>query len=314
MQELIVYAGHMDCYEKCDEVIEKFTSVKVSPAQVYRVTDVYGEQLGKGTEPEQRTLTPVMKEEVLYVEVDGSMIFTRDDGWKEVKVGRLFKSGDCIRIDEKPSQISHSQYMAHLGDSKTFTAKMEQLLESYGVADNRLVFISDGAPWIKNWVEDAFPNATSVLDYFHASEHLSDFSREYFKEGKREKERIKWVERQEKLILSSKVATVIKNVETLKKKAEGKDKINAAQKLIDYYKSNQERMDYKRYKTIGSGIIGSGAIESAHRTVVQKRMKLSGQRWSKRGAQNMLNLRVISMNERWDKVIELAKINFKTAA
>ncbi|MEO8764779.1 MAG: hypothetical protein ABI416_10850 [Ginsengibacter sp.] len=36
------------------------------------------------------------------------------------------------------------------------------------------------------------------------------------------------------------------------------------------------------------GIIGSGAIESAHRTVIQKRMKLSGQRWSKCGAQNIL--------------------------
>ena len=34
---------------------------------------------------------------------------------------------------------------------------------------------------------------------------------------------------------------------------------------------------------------GSGAIESAHRTIVQKRMKQSGQRWSNKGAQNMLN-------------------------
>jgi hypothetical protein len=66
-------------------------------------------------------------------------------------------------------------------------------------------------------------------------------------------------------------------------------------------------MDYQRYKNIGSGIIGSGAIESAHRTVVQKRMKQSGQRWSNKGAQNMLNLRVLTMNKQWDKVGALIK-------
>jgi hypothetical protein len=59
---------------------------------------------------------------------------------------------------------------------------------------------------------------------------------------------------------------------------------------------------------------GSVALEPAHRTVVQKRLKLSGQRWSKAGAQNMLNLRVTNMNEKWDRVIELAKTNFKQAA
>jgi hypothetical protein len=64
-------------------------------------------------------------------------------------------------------------------------------------------------------------------------------------------------------------------------------------------------------KKIDCGIIGSGAIESAHRTVVQKRMKQSGQRWSSPGAQNMLNLRVTYMNERWDNVIQLAKTGVK---
>lgn len=73
-------------------------------------------------------------------------------------------------------------------------------------------------------------------------------------------------------------------------------------------------MDYKKYLHIGCGIIGSGAIESAHRTVVQKRLKLSGQRWSKKGAQNMLNLRVTQMNGQWNKVVKLVKTEFKAAA
>ena len=66
-------------------------------------------------------------------------------------------------------------------------------------------------------------------------------------------------------------------------------------------------MDYKYYLRIGKGIIGSGAIESAHRTVIQCRMKRSGQRWSKKGAKNMLCLRTIKMNNQWNEVEKLIK-------
>lgn len=101
---------------------------------------------------------------------------------------------------------------------------------------------------------------------------------------------------------------VIKNI----KKLAGEKK--EARKLISYYESNKSRMNYKEYQQIGCGIIGSGAIESAHRTVIQKRMKQSGQRWSLKGAQNMLNLRVVRKNLQWNKVIELTKYGCLAAA
>lgn len=300
----MVYVGHLDCYQKSNEILEKLVSVKVSVSQIYRVTDTYGAQVGKTTDPLERTLTPVRRDETLYVEADGGMILTRKDDWKEVKVGRLFKSGDCIHADEKPGYISHSQYKAHLGNSKTFCRQMEDLIDAYQVNEERLVFISDGAPWIKNWIEDAYPKAISILDYYHAVEHLHGFADKHFIDANK---RRRWTEKQKELIFDSKVATVIKNI---KKLSDSKE----ALQLVDYYEANRKRMDYSRYKHIGAGIIGSGAIESAHRTVVQKRMKLSGQRWSGAGAQNMLNLRVTSMNGRWDKIIELTKLNFKIAA
>ena len=306
MQELMVYAGHLNCYEKCNEIIKEFIAVEVSPAQVYRVTDTYGEQIGKEMEKTECTLTPVRKADVLYAELDGSMIFVRKKGWKETKVGRLFKASDSIRLDGKPGYISHSQYIAHLGDHKKFCTQMEGLIESYDVKKSRLVFISDGASWIRNWVEDAFTDAVSILDFYHASEHLHDFVEKFFKDKKAGS---KWAKTQKELLLNSKVAKVISNI---RKKA-GCDN-EAATKLIDYYSTNINRMDYKQYKQIGCGIIGSGAIESTHRTLIQERMKLSGQRWSKNGAQNMLNLRVTNMNGQWNKIIRLVKTYFKLAA
>lgn len=232
------------------------SGIKIGATQIYRVTDLYG----KGTEDNvdaERTLTPLKQNEVLYVETDGSMLLTREEGWKEVKAGRFFKSSDCIHAGSKPGWISNSQYVAQLGNSKDFTKIMGNLIESYGKLGKRLIFISDGAVWIKNWIADAI----SMLDYYHACEHLHQFSNSFFKDKEAEQ---KWTTEQKELLLRSEVTEVLKNIKAIAKN-------NEADELIAYYEGNKDRMDYQKYKTMGCGIIGSGAIESAHRTVIQKR-------------------------------------------
>src|SRR5665213_2047210 len=303
MQQLMAYCGQLDSYEKSNEVLKEMLQIEVSETQIYRVTDYYG----KAVAPEvnaQATLTPVKKDEVLYTEVDGSMILTREEGWSEVKVGRIFKSYDCIHAEGKPGWISNSQYTAHLGSHKVFTETMENLLDKYGNLGDRMVFISDGATWIKNWIEDAYPDAVSVLDYYHVCEHLHEFSSSVFSDKAKEK---LWTDKQKEWLLAGKVQTVISNI---KKKGGNSEK---ARQLINYYTTNKSRMNYPGYQKIGCGIIGSGAIESTHITLVQKRMKQSGQRWSYKGAQNMLNLKVVRKNNDWNKIVELTKAKIKTA-
>lgn len=78
------------------------------------------------------------------------------------------------------------------------------------------------------------------------------------------------------------------------------------QNLLNYLASNSERMDYPSYIK-RELLIGSGAIESAHRNVIQRRMKLSGQRWSNLGAQNMVNLRVLNFSGYWNRLTEYLK-------
>jgi hypothetical protein len=146
------------------------------------------------------------------------------------------------------------------------------------------------------------------LDYYHACEHLHDFVENGMK-SESDATRKKWFEEQKELLLESSVEKVIRNIGLTN--AKGCEK----EKLINYYQTNIARMDYQHYRQLGCGIIGSGAIESAHRTVIQKRMKLSGQHWSREGVNNMLRLRVFSMNKQWGKVINiLRRPNYKTAA
>jgi hypothetical protein len=304
LQQLITYCGQLDTYEKSSEVIVELLGLAISDSQIYRVTDYYGSAVSPLVNVEN-SLSALKEEEVLYVEADGSMILTREDSWNEVKVGRIFKSSDCCKTGEKQGWISHSQYCAHLGSHKDFTKQMDSLIDMHGSLGNRLVFISDGATWIKNWVEDAFPKAISILDYYHACEYLHAFSSSYFTDKGEEKS---WTDKQREWLLKGKVSIVMKNVNRLGAKNE------KAASLIHYYSQNKHRMKYDQYAKIGVGIIGSGAIESAHRTLVQKRMKLSGQRWSKIGAQNMLNLRVVRKNGQWKKIIDLIKAKPKLAA
>jgi len=305
LQELMVYCGQQDCYGNSGELLQKFLSIEVCEAQIYRVTDTYGEALDKEGIA-ARSMAIASSEDTVYVELDGSMVLTREDGWKEVKLSRIFKASDYAAGDEQQAGwIKDSQYLAHLGSSKTFTEQLYQQVREYASGGASLVFISDGAPWIKNWIEDRFEGAISILDYYHALEYLHEFAASHFKENQ---EKEQWIHQQKQLLLSSQVHQVIANIEGMDPNGP------IARKVITYYSANQHRMDYQRYRQIGCGIFGSGAIESSHRTVIQKRMKLSGQRWSKSGAQHMLNLRVTHMNKQWNRIINLVKTEFKNAA
>jgi hypothetical protein len=57
-------------------------------------------------------------------------------------------------------------------------------------------------------------------------------------------------------------------------------------------------MAYKTFSDKGYLIV-SGAIESAQRTIAQQRPKLSGQRWTINGAQQVLNLSTKKLSIQW---------------
>ncbi len=283
---------------------------EVSSAQVFRVTNAYGVELGIDEQAE-RSLAPIQQQEVVYGEIDGSMIQTVE-GWKEVKLGRVFKSSGCVTSTEKErGMIIASQYMAYLGDKNPFCRGMDELLDAYGGTKlkDRLVLINDGAVWIHNWCKDMYPDAVHVLDYYHACEHLHEFVGLAFKDTEAGKN---WAQEQKDKLLESKTAEVIGAITAIKCPTK-QAKENQAN-LLNYYKDNFLRMDYSRYRKIGCGIIGSGAIESAHKAIIQKRLKQSGQRWSCKGAQNVLNLRVINGSGRWNKVIRNIKLAAQNAA
>jgi hypothetical protein len=72
-----------------------------------------------------------------------------------------------------------------------------------------------------------------------------------------------------------------------------------ARQNVEYFRVNRQRMRYDQYRARGLHI-GSGGVESACKHVANQRLKLAGTRWTRRGAQATLNLRILDLNDRWD--------------
>jgi len=224
------------------------------------------------------------------------MYLTREESWRESKLGRIYQPKDIVQVSPKRTELTASTYVTHLGNYKEFITKMDYHLENL----NSLVFIADGARWIWNWVEQNYPESVQIVDYYHCKEHLCEFAKLYFKE---EKQRHKWIEEFSEIMLSKGIDPIIEALEKLPKHQKTTVKRTS---LINYYSKNRSRMQYHKYLEKGL-LIGSGAIESAHKDVLQQRLKLSGQRWTMEGFQQMAQLRVVYKRKQEHRIRQLCR-------
>lgn len=305
MAEMMCYMGQQTVYEEAAEIMEKLSGVKTNGKQIERVCHHYGQKLENDNQNHIKNQTPPEKyqqKETYYVMLDGCMLLTREESWKELKLCRIFSTKAQIEVNKNRKQISQSNYIGHLGNHKDFFAKVECHTDFI----KQKIFLADGAKWIWKWVDDMYPKSIQILDFYHAKEHLCQFAEMQFKE---QQERQLWIDKQCLQLLNDHVEKVIIDLENMQ--PEGSNAAKVKPTLIQYYKSNSKRMKYKTFKEKG-WLIGSGAIEAANRHVIQQRMKLSGQRWTIPGAQQLINLRMAHKSDCWDTVHNA--INHKIAA
>lgn len=293
LQDKLVLLGCLTVYTQVPELVENLLGITVNQAQVYRVCQQLGQAL-----PAHQLTTPsptlaqrqTQPEVLIYGMVDGSMIFT-DRGWQETKLGRIFAA--LPQVDGSlQADTATSEYVAHRGYCGEFTPDFERLLPPQSAA--RKVFITDGAEWIGSWLSTTYPSATHILDYFHVVEKLA-FAVKGLPTAK------KWLTYQQEHLLANQSQTVETNVANLKHLS-----ADERSKLVSYLFNNRQRMRYEDYRKQGL-MIGSGPIEAAHRTVLQVRMKRSGQRWVDTGCDNMIRLRVAYKSGKFKLVTDLLK-------
>jgi hypothetical protein len=230
----------------------------------------------------------------LLVETDGVMVRYRQTGWHEVKIGLV--AGWVDGALAAPSYVAAREGAAAFGDRLLGEAARRGALEIVGWEGGRtgaglavlrdVLILGDGARWIWTLAAEHFGARREVVDFYHASEHLWTVARLLESEG-------------------TAVAAAWGAARCHELRHDGVDPVRTAlgaarattadgRKLLRreraYFRTNAARMDYPAAKAAGLPI-GSGAVESLARHLVQLRMKRPGARWSRAGAQAIVTLR-----------------------
>ncbi len=233
--------------------------------------------------------------ERLYIQADGGRIQTRD-GWKEPKVGVLFTEADRAPTEERP-RLSQKRYVAAFSTLETFLKLLWWgALEAGYQGAKEVIFLGDGARWLWKRCEELFPNAVQILDFYHACEHLWALGKALW--GEEHPALARWVEARKERMKAGGIGSIVAEVRKIQVIDPERRKTVGAE--LAYFEENQERMAYHRYAAKGYAI-GSGAVESGVKQVVNQRFKGSGMRWNQPQAEALLTLRAEILSGRFQK-------------
>ena len=160
------------------------------------------------------------------------------------------------------------------------------------------VALTDGADALQRAMLTLLPTYTLVLDIIHAVEYLWAAANGLL--GERHPDRTDWVRSRLERLLNGQVAAVISDLDGV---AEARTTSPTARaqllRTAGYYRRNAPFMRYDAYLAAGWPI-GTGVIEGACGHLVKDRMEQAGMRWTKVGAQAVLDLRAVRLNGEWD--------------
>lgn len=323
MLEVAFYAISMDSYQAAEEIIGKIYDTPVNDDTIRLIVNhigkiVFDEDCRIANEcmdkfENGKLLYPADRNGILYLETDGAALNTRfkdDNGstWRENKLGLAFTSDDIYTWKNKKGkpchQINRREYISYIGGVEEFKKHFFALALRNGYGNYKeTVLLGDGAAWIRNLKEELFPDAQQILDFFHLCENTYGFAKFIYK-GNEEAGKI-WAKDICDKLEDGKYKEVLKELTPYKDTSVPAGCVN----LYNYINNNKENIDYPAYKERGY-FIGSGAIESGNKIVLQSRLKQAGMRWNPLTAQYMLSLKSKEKSGLWySTVIPLIRKN-----
>ncbi|MBA3604343.1 MAG: hypothetical protein H0W50_12075 [Parachlamydiaceae bacterium] len=250
----------------------------------------------------------------LVAEVDGSMVPIVEtalpkEGKQDKRRCRNLKWKEArLCFVREVNQVTPIFY-ATMGDVERVGQLLYRAALRVGLgARTKIHGVGDGAKWIADQMKRVFcKNVKYLIDFYHVSEYLAEAA-EYGWTS----EKGKWREENQNLLKQSKHEEVLQKISLRlpidwKEKKEEDIENTPVEKCYRYLDNRRDQLDYK--DAIEKGLpIGSGEIESSHRYVIQKRLKIAGAWWRSDTAEWMLNLRVLRANNDWDAYWEYLKI------
>lgn len=242
----------------------------------------------------------------LIVQIDGSMVpivayseataeqqkqgmkRNRHCHWKEFRLATVNLPGE-----------SRAHYGVTRGQPFEAGCMMYETARQKGLDHSTRVHgVADGAPWIAEQYEVQFGESHRfVLDFYHTCDYLAAAA----KELPGEIDAARWFEAKKGELKKGQSDQVIAELHRLSARDEG---TNAALSAAASYLANRrEQLGYQA--ALAEGLpIGSGTVESGHRSVLQSRLKRPGAWWKAENAETMAHLKVVQANQKWNSFWE----------
>jgi Uncharacterised protein family (UPF0236) len=319
LRRMVARVAAVEPFAGAADLLADLAGVRLSTKRVERAAEADGQAAAVALAAQSRqilagavsVLPPSPLPDMLYIEVDGTGVPVvpsaatdragkGEDGrarTREVKLACLFTQ---TKLDEQGHPVRDpdtASYVHTLDPVEQFSPLVHAEARRRGADHVRqLVFLGDGARWIWNMADKILPEATQIVDYYHAREHVHDLARQLAPTlGEHQPA---WLADRLTDLDHGDIETLVEATRALPTSDLDRNQIDTA---LDYFIRNAQRMRYAVYRDLGM-FIGSGVVEAGCKTIVGHRLKLSGMRWNIPGATGILTLRCHRESNRWDQI------------
>jgi hypothetical protein len=312
-QEVTALAGIQESFGKAAlRSLRKLAGLCLCESTVERTTEAAGQRLGEqlqqgkvfGEAKPWQWNTDSAGQSCAYVSLDATGILMQGpEGSKVagrmVTVGMIFNPQPRDLEEESLSRpCDGARYLAGLYTLEELGLQMRRQGAQVGMnAATQWIALSDAGSGLDHFFDVNFPRAAKIVDFRHATEHLTPLAKQVCDGAAGEELLGEWCH----TLKHSGGAQMLSELEALDRDAltdAGREEHDG---VLTYFRNQVDRMDYPAYLRKGWQI-ASGAIESACKTVINQRLCLGGMRWGEEGSDAVSHLRALyrSDPDQWD--------------
>jgi hypothetical protein len=321
LRRMVARAGAAQPFATAADLLAELAGIRLNSKRIERSAEADGVAAAARLATESvaiarrrvAVLPPAVVPDKLYLAIDGTgvpMVPAATTGrpgkapdgrarTREAKLAALFTQ---TTLDEQGRPIrdpDSTSYLASFAPADQFATQVIAEARRRGADHIRqLVVLGDGAPWIWNLATAILPEATPIVDLYHAREHLYDLAAHLT--GTPGDAHPDWLAARLADLDNGDIETLVSQTERLLPRLPDHTAHQTA-KALAYFKTNAHRMRYAYFRDHGM-FIGSGVVEAGCKSVVGQRLKLSGMRWNIPGATGILTLRCQQASHRFEHI------------
>jgi hypothetical protein len=310
-------------YALAARLFRRLTQVAISPGGIWQWVQQAGaqamsrlaEELAQAAveEPAPEEIPASLQDLPLLIGGDGILVPFRPQAdtpegktvWREIKVGIVTRLGHRVtRTGKQVTVLLRRRLVAVLGDIDALRDRLWLTALKAGLRTAPLAaWLSDGGPGLWRLYRERFKRwAVGILDFYHAAQHLWKAARATF-DGRTTRART-WFACARHALRQGEAAGVIQALRQHRQTTQLPPSVRATlANVITYLETHRRHLAYLFFEDLGLPR-GSGLVESACKWLIQQRFKGVGMRWSEKGFNHLLHLRLAWVNGTFDDLFQ----------